>query len=60
MFGVPGDLSTNQPDFRGRNAGQGGPPETLREKQKAGKKMRQSGKVEIPQTAFIQALKMDS
>ncbi|WP_199257544.1 translation elongation factor 4 [Paracoccus binzhouensis] len=33
----------------------------LLEKQKAGKKkMRQFGKVEIPQTAFIQALKMDS
>jgi len=32
----------------------------LLEKQKAGKKkMRQFGKVEIPQTAFIQALKMD-
>ncbi len=33
----------------------------LLEKQKAGKKkMRQFGKVEIPQTAFISALKMDS
>ena len=33
----------------------------LLEKQKAGKKkMRQFGKVEIPQTAFIQALKMDN
>ncbi|MDM7458639.1 MAG: translation elongation factor 4 [Paracoccus sp. (in: a-proteobacteria)] len=33
----------------------------LLEKQKAGKKkMRQFGKVEIPQAAFIQALKMDS
>ncbi|MDT1062894.1 translation elongation factor 4 [Paracoccus sp. CPCC 101403] len=33
----------------------------LLEKQKAGKKkMRQFGKVEIPQTAFIQALKMDT
>jgi GTP-binding protein LepA len=33
----------------------------LLEKQKAGKKkMRQFGKVEIPQTAFIQALKMDA
>ena len=33
----------------------------LLEKQKAGKKkMRQFGKVEIPQTAFINALKMDS
>ncbi|MFN0114904.1 MAG: hypothetical protein ACKVPY_09530, partial [Paracoccaceae bacterium] len=33
----------------------------LLEKQKAGKKkMRQFGKVEIPQTAFIEALKIDS
>jgi GTP-binding protein LepA len=33
----------------------------LLEKQKAGKKkMRQFGKVEIPQSAFISALKMDS
>jgi GTP-binding protein LepA len=32
----------------------------LLEKQKAGKKMRQFGKVEIPQGAFISALKMDS
>ena len=33
----------------------------LIEKQKAGKKkMRQFGKVEIPQEAFIKALKMDS
>ena len=31
----------------------------LLEKQKAGKKMRQFGKVEIPQTAFINALNMD-
>jgi len=32
----------------------------LLDKQKAGKKkMRQFGKVEIPQTAFIAALKMD-
>lgn len=32
----------------------------LLEKQKAGKKkMRQFGKIEIPQTAFIQALKME-
>ena len=31
----------------------------LLDKQKAGKKMRQFGKVEIPQSAFIGALKMD-
>ena len=32
----------------------------LQEKQKEGKKMRQFGKVDIPQEAFIAALKVDS